>query len=199
MKGKGQPQAGPMHARRARRSFFGKPVQARSVDRLRSNGEKEKGRKKAQGECRGISNLGILMGSCAGLNYAPRGGGRSGAQQNQHVTRPPGPVTPLCAAKMAAAGRAIPADATVQTRAGTGKVLWVPQRPPTYSASLDPHGRLKASPLRTPGGFFCLPYPLRNPSITCSERQKGAVRPPTELSQTINVGVALVGLNEVAD
>jgi len=106
-------------------------------------------RKRTQGEGRGISNLGILMGSCAGLNYAPRGGGRSGAQQNEHVTRPPGPVTPLCAAKTAAAGRAIPADATVQTRAGTNKVLCVPRRPPTYSASLVPHSRLKASPLRT--------------------------------------------------
>ena len=107
--------------------------------------------KRAQGEGRGISNLGILRGFCAGLNYSPRGGGRSGALQNEHVTRPPGPVTPLCAAKMAAAGRAIPADATVQTRAGTNKVLCVPRRPPTYSASLVPHGRLTASPLRTQG------------------------------------------------
>ena len=112
---------------------------------------KEQREKRAQGEGRGISNLCILRGFCAGLNYAPRGGGRSGALQNEHVTRPPGPVTPLCAAKMAAAGRAIPADATVQTRAGTSKVLHVPRRPPTYSASLVPHGRLTPSPLRTQG------------------------------------------------
>ena len=40
----------------------------------------------------------------AGLNYAPRGGGRSGAQQNKHVARPPGPVTPLCAAQNGSSG-----------------------------------------------------------------------------------------------
>ena len=92
--------------------------------------------------------MGILGAFRAGLNYSPRGGGRSGSLQNEHVIRPPGPVASLCAAKTAA-GRAIPADATVQTRAGTNKVLCVPQRPTTYSTSLVPHGRLKASPLRT--------------------------------------------------
>ena len=70
--------------------------------------------------------------SGAGLNYSPRGGGRSGAQQNEHVVRPPGPVTSLCAAA-AAADRAMPADATVQTRAGTNKALCVLRSPPTSS------------------------------------------------------------------
>ena len=43
--------------------------------------------------------MGILGAFCAGLNYSPRGGGRSGSLQNEHVIRPPGPVTSLCAAK----------------------------------------------------------------------------------------------------